>query len=105
MRLTVIPDILALFAAQIPLSAAAVFFGIAVQDLFPVSLFRNADAVIKMGRWCKITNNNDLVFRPEPLAHKDQDTLVIMARVKPLKPFIRKIDLIERLFLPVETVQ
>ena len=82
--------------AGIALAAAPIDLGVAVQQLFPVTTARNADAIIVPRHRREVENRHDHIVSLAPAAQEKERAIVRVAEVDPLEAVGREVAFVQR---------
>src|SRR5689334_8074517 len=93
-----------IYASEIAHSAAPILFGVRVQDLFPKTLSRNADAIAGSRNWTKVADNSNKFIRRTALAQETENIFLCIVDVDPFKTGRRVLTGMKRGLPPVEVI-
>src|SRR5262249_28162939 len=92
-------------AAEVTVPAASVFFGVAVQYLFPETFFRHAYAVICARHGREVADNQNQIFGRASPPKKTQRAFFRVVKIHPLKPIGPKTLFVQSRLLPVKLIE
>src|ERR1700720_906754 len=95
---------LALDAAEVADVAAAISFGIGVNDLAIKPAARNTESIIVTHHRCRVHDENNH-FAFARFSYKRNDAVVRVVKIDPLEPVVRIVLLPERRFALVDIIQ
>ena len=97
--------VVGLYASHVSHAAAAVLFGVAVEDFVPGTGARHAETVVLSGHRGKVGRDEDDVVCRRGSTQKSHDAVGVVVDLDPPEPFRVAVALMERRFVAVQMVQ
>src|SRR6266498_5874068 len=92
-------------ASRIPLSAAAISLGVAVEQFLPIAWPRHTDAIIMPGHGCEIERGKNPLRGITGPPQKKQRAVIAVAEINPLESVWKKIALMKRRLGLIKMIQ